>query len=151
MELKLQEIKEILNEKMKKNKLLFISSIFSTCITIIYSLIFDFSLFYMGLSFYFLLLGVFTLPTINRCKSDLNDYKKGDTKEVIGTVIDVFKEIENNEDSKQFIFIKDTNTSKYLEFLCYFKLNEVVQEGVTVKIKYTKKTLLPLSIELINE
>lgn len=150
MELKLEEIKLILNEKMKKNKMLFFASIFSTCITIIYSLMFDFSLFYMGLSFYFLLLGAFTLPIINKCKSDLNDCKKGDSIEVTGTIVDVFNEIENDECSKQFIFVKDLNTSKYLEFLCYFKLNDTVQEGVNVKVNYAKKTLLPLSIEVLN-
>lgn len=146
MKLTIEQAENILRKKMKRNQLIFMSAIFLAIGVFVYSR----EIMYLFMSLYFIILGALNLPAINKCKSDINDYKQNNLKEVTGKVIDLFPQKENEQENKIWYVFVQTNegNGEYIEFSLPQKPEEVIAIDKNVKIKYTKSTQLPVEITI---
>lgn len=151
MKISFEQAENLLRRRMRTNQIIFGLAIAMGVGAFLYYYTRNQSLLYIGLAFYFVCLGALNLPNINKCKSDINDYKKDNLVEVTGKVLDLFPERENAKDSKNwYMFLQTGDSGEYVEFTCPEKPEETITIEKSVKVRYTKQTLLPIEIQPIE-
>lgn len=95
---------------------------------------------------YFLFIGALSLPTINRAKQDLSDFKKNILNQTEGRVLDIFPE--KKESGTWMMFVGHENTQKIDEFVFPSKPEIVVESQI--RVYHTKILKIPVRIELIE-
>lgn len=151
MKISFEQAENLLRRRMRTNQIIFGLAIAMGVGAFLYYYTRNQSLLYIGLAFYFVCLGALNLPNINKCKSDINDYKKDNLVEVTGKVLDLFPERENAENSKNwYMFLQTGDSGEYVEFTCPEKPEEAIAIEKNVKVRYTKQTLLPVEIQAIE-
>lgn len=146
MKLSIEQAENLLRKKMRTNQIIFTVAIFLAMGVFLYSR----ESMFLFMSLYFIILGALNLPAINKCKSDINDYKNNELKELTGKVLDLFPQKENDKENKLwYIFIQaDEDSGEYVEFSLPQKLEENISINKIITIKYTKSTQLPVEITL---
>jgi hypothetical protein len=150
MKISFEQAENLLRRRMRTNQIIFGVAIAMGVGAFVYYYTRNQSLLYIGLAFYFVCLGALNLPNINKCKSDINDYKKDNLVEVTGKVLDLFPERENEKSSKNwYMFLQTGESGEYVEFTCPEKPEDIGIEK-SVKVRYTKLTHLPIEIHPIE-
>ena len=137
MEIDKLEVEKSIQEKIKYNQ------IFLSVCALISLLLVCVDLSYSPGAFCLVLIASINLPNINKCKSDLANYKKGVLTSTYGEVLDIISE-KHEGLSKWFVFIKNSSSNEPLEF-CFSK-NPEIAVGQTIEIFYTKNILLPIKV-----
>lgn len=155
MELKLLGIEQSILNKIKLNQVFLGICIFASIGVVIWNI--DYSIWAM----YLTLIGALNLPHINKCKSDLADYKKGVLKSTIGTILDVLTETIEGE-TKWTVFINSEDDKTPKEYSLSSNPNikengehilsaETLVIGSTLEIFYTKEIEQPVKLIIISQ
>lgn len=151
MKISFEQAENLLRRRMRTNQIIFSIAIALGIGAFACYILKTNSLIFIGLAFYFVFLGALNLPNINKCKSDINDYKKNNLVEITGKVLDLFPEKDSEKDSKNwYLFLETGEGNHYIEFAFPSKLSENITIEKNVKIKYTKQTQLPVEIEPVG-
>ena len=140
MELTLQQIEKTINKRLRTNQLLLaISIILAIGIVALKPS-------YLYWSFYFMVIGALNLPNINKCKKDLNDYKKNELDSTQGKVLDLFPE--KDEDGSWIIFMEVEGQKDIKEFTLPIKPSVEINSEVTVY--HTKVLQIPTKLQCLQ-
>lgn len=141
MEIVNNTIEKEIKLQMKKSQILFWISVIVSIAVVLYKRQ------YVYWGFYFALLAVLALPNINKCKKDLYDFRRNFLSQTHGKAIDIFKEDENDENSKWILILQDTNTNSEVDFV--FAFNPGVDAGEEICIYHTNILKIPVRVEKI--
>lgn len=139
------DVETVLNKRMKMSRLLFGISIGIAVIVGYFGFKVD-AVYYLW-AMYFVIMGALALPTINKCKSDMQDAKKLNLDSTLGKILDAFPEKEQEPNGNWIFFIDVEGKSEVEEFAV--PVNPSLKENEIIRINHTKILKVPVSVEKI--
>lgn len=134
------EVIHELSSNVKKSKILFYIS--TICILLTLGLVLNNLIIApIGLiaNFYFLIMIMILLPKINVFNKDALDIRNKDFEEIENKVLAVFP-VDNAKKNKEWMIFVQTADKEYIELEIPCDLGNIINEGDTVCVKYTKNT-----------